>query len=264
MLRSASVVLLLLVGGCTPGAAGSPEKPAAASTEAPRLGACRLLTPDDVAAADQRHPDGRLRHGAHRRDLRGRQLPGRGRRGRATTTRRLGAFAYDRCSHGSKRFLGADESLVHAHRAELGVVPALGDGVGAGRPLVPLRRRRRRRAEPRRSSPCPRPRKGCCSASPTTAGWSASTGPTVDRLGEDPLLREARLAGGHHDHARRARPTPTPATGSSRCAPATTARTRWAPGSATRSTTTSATRGSTRPSGRPATAARSAGRGRTQ
>ena len=51
MLRSASVVLLLLVGGCTPGRAGSPEKPAAASTEAPRLGACRQLTPADVAAS---------------------------------------------------------------------------------------------------------------------------------------------------------------------------------------------------------------------
>ncbi len=42
------------------------------AVEAPELGACRVLTPDDVEAAEQRDQDRRLRRAAHRGDVRGR------------------------------------------------------------------------------------------------------------------------------------------------------------------------------------------------
>ncbi len=111
MLRSASVVLLLLVGGCTPGAAGSPEKPAAASTEAPRLGACRQLTPADVTASTNdsaevgcaaEHTAQTFAVGSFPAEVAaaGEESP------------RLGAYVYDRCQSRFKRFLGADDSLM--------------------------------------------------------------------------------------------------------------------------------------------------------
>ena len=104
----------------------------------------------------------------------------------------------------SWRFLGADESLVHAHRGELGLVPAVGEGLGRRRPVVPLRRRRRRRAERVVRRRSPRPPRACCWASSTTSWLVCADGPTVAGAPKVPCSEEHTLAGGHHDQARRA------------------------------------------------------------
>ena len=67
-------------------------------------------------------------------------------------------------------------------------------------------------------------------ADPTTGGWSASTAPRSRRQ-KIPCRTDAQLARGDHDQAAAPKPTSTPATGSSRSAPATSAPTRWARGS---------------------------------
>ena len=148
---------------------------------APELGACRDLTPDDVAPAEQRHQDRRLRRASTPRE-----------------TYAVGALpaeledaAYD--DRGARRvrlpdLLGEVREVPRrrrepgdAHRGQLGVVPPVGEGLGRGRALVPLRRRRRRRQTTEfvdlpddRQGPAARPAR-------TTSGWSAPHGPVGRR-----------------------------------------------------------------------------------
>lgn len=85
---------------------GSPE-----TEETPTLGACRSLTPEDVAqasnsspviACDQPHSAQTYAVGEVTPEL----------RGAAYDAKEIGVFAYDTCSEKFEAFLGADESLV--------------------------------------------------------------------------------------------------------------------------------------------------------
>jgi hypothetical protein len=110
VLRTASIVVLLLaLSGCTQGQAadgGGKE-----STAAPELGACRALVPDDIAQASNatapvactaEHTAETYSVGTFPADL-AKDDP---------DDRALGAYVYDRCQSGFRRFLGGDESLV--------------------------------------------------------------------------------------------------------------------------------------------------------
>ena len=171
----------------------------------------------------------------------------------------LGAFAYETCGDEFETFLGADESLVMrtvvswawfrpSEKAwDKGARWYRCDVVGGGE-------------QSKRFVDLPTTARGLLEGKPKDKWLVCVNGESVQDGAEDPLHRAARLACGHHDQARPARgPLPRRPARRGR-APATSARTRWAPGSATRPSTTSATRGSTRPSGRPATVARCAGR----
>ncbi len=148
-----------------------------------------------------------------------------------------------------------------AHHRQLGVVPALGEGVGQGRPLVPLRHRRRRRREQGVRRRCPTTAAGLLGAAAAGRRWMACVdGPSVHGRAEGAVHRAAHLARGDDDQGRRPeRPLPRRPAGRGDD-PRLLLRLGRAAGSATRRSTTSATRGSTRASGRPATAGRSAGR----
>ena len=100
-----------LLAGCTPDDQGSnldPEQVDAVT--APELGACRLLTPDDVTQTSNatRAVDCTEKHTAETYAV-----------GRLPTefddaaydAKDLGIFAYRRCSEGFQEFVGADESL---------------------------------------------------------------------------------------------------------------------------------------------------------
>jgi len=105
-------VVLLMLTACSADGQGSNADPAQVdAVEAPELGACRLLTPDDVATASNatRTVDCTSRHTAETYAIG--QLP-------ASfddvdvDDKDLGGWAYKTCSKKFMAFLGADDSLV--------------------------------------------------------------------------------------------------------------------------------------------------------
>ena len=233
------------------------------AVDAPELGACRVLTPEDVAEPDNatKAVDCAEEHTAETFAVG--DLPERVRRRglRRRGARRLGLPDLLEAVQGLPR---RRREPGDAHRRQLGVVPAVRGGLGRRRPLVPLRRGRRRRAEQgvrrppdERQGPAPRPPEG-------RPGWSAPTARPSPARSRCPCTEP---------HNWRAVTTislgePEDDYPGDRLAevdhPRLLLRSRSAPGSTTPSTTTSATRGSTRPSGTPATDARSAGRRPTE
>ena len=221
--------------GCRPGPVGLRRR-GAGRQRRPRPGrrrrgarARRLPVADARRRrAQQRDRDRRLHGAAHRRDVRGRGVARRPRRRRLRRprARRLRLRDLHQEVQGVPR---RRREPGDAHRRQLGVVPAVGEGVGRRRPLVPLRRRRRRRAEQGVRRPA-RDRQGPAARQPTTAGWSASTAPSV--AGSARSRAPSRTTGAPSPRSSSARTTTTtPATGWSRSTPATSARTRSAPGS---------------------------------
>jgi len=104
------VVPLLLVAACAGGTSNvDPEQVDA--VEAPELGACRVLTPEDVASPSNASLviDCTDEHTAETFAVG--PLPARF-EDAAHDDERLGRFAYRRCSEAFQNFLGADESLV--------------------------------------------------------------------------------------------------------------------------------------------------------
>ncbi|MCW2765506.1 MAG: hypothetical protein JWO11_1465 [Nocardioides sp.] len=113
-----SVVVLLLASGLALVGCGQVEQQGGNtdpdqvdSVDAPELGACQLLTPDDVAmpANATRTIDCRQEHTAQTYAVG--PLPAEF-DDAASDDERLGGFAYDTCSAKFESFLGADESLV--------------------------------------------------------------------------------------------------------------------------------------------------------
>jgi hypothetical protein len=112
VLRTACLALLLLaLSGCTQGKAAEGRSTRAA-TEAPRLGACRTLGPDDILQPSNASPvvDCATTHtaetfavGSFPAALAGNDDP---------DDPALGSYVYDRCQSQFQRFLGGDESLV--------------------------------------------------------------------------------------------------------------------------------------------------------
>ena len=106
------VPLLLALTGCGSSDQGSNVDPAAVdSLEPPLLGACRVLTPDDVlhpsnatetVPCQEKHTAETFAVGPLSGDL----------EDVAYDDRKLGEFAYQVCSTAFEKFLGADESLV--------------------------------------------------------------------------------------------------------------------------------------------------------
>ena len=212
---AALAAVALVLSACGDKDGGNVDTDQVDAVEAPQLGACRVLTPEDVALPSnatkvvdcskehtaETFARGRPAAGARRRRVR------RAGAGRVRLPDLLGAVPgvpRRRREHGD------------AHRRELGVVPAVGEGVGQGRAVVPLRRRSAAASRARSTSPC-RPRPPGCSRSspPTTSGWSASTG---RRCRARRRSRAARsTTGARSPRSRSATPrTPTPATGWSR------------------------------------------------
>ena len=106
-----------------------------------------LLAPEDVACASNatRTVDCAERHTAETYAVG--DLPDDLRRRRRRRPE-VAAWAYRTCSTKLAGVPRRRREPGDAQRRELGVVPALAEGVGPGRAVVPLRRRRRRRAEP--------------------------------------------------------------------------------------------------------------------
>ena len=219
----AALGLLMVLTACSSEPQGDNVDPEQVdSTEIPELGACRVLTPADVGCAAT-PPDGRLRRRAHRRDLRGRR-----------SARRLHDVDYDVRELGHSRTgpARAVQELPRrrrepgaAHHPQLGVVPAVGGGWDDGA----------------RWYRCD----GSVAASRAAVRRPAATAKGLLLGDPGPLagLRQRRLVSGAevpctqpHTGARSRRSssasprTSTPATGSSRCAPGTSAPTRSRPG----------------------------------
>ena len=112
VVRGLVLLLALLVAGCGEDGQGSNADPDLVdAVQAPELGACRVLTPDDVALptnateavdCDERHNAETYAVG---------QLPAK-LDDADYDDPEVGAFAYDRCSDKFMSFLGADESVV--------------------------------------------------------------------------------------------------------------------------------------------------------
>ncbi|MGZ6754297.1 MAG: septum formation family protein [Nocardioides sp.] len=111
--RAVAAVLLplLLVTGCSGDQGRNVDPEQVDAVEAPQLGACRLLTPDDVAQSSNatRTVDCSQRHTAETFAIG--DLPATF-ADAAVDDPQLGAWAYRDCSRRFMRFLGADESLV--------------------------------------------------------------------------------------------------------------------------------------------------------
>ncbi|WP_228942574.1 MULTISPECIES: septum formation family protein [unclassified Nocardioides] len=109
----ATLALTALLSACSGGAQADPEVDPAQvdAVEAPELGACRVLTPDDVAQPSDatRTVDCSEPHTAQTYAVG--PLPDE-LSDAAYDDPRLGAFAYDTCSAQQMAFLGADESTV--------------------------------------------------------------------------------------------------------------------------------------------------------
>ncbi len=102
----------LLASGCSgPGTALGTDAASGSSAEKPVLGACRVLTPDDVAVASNSTPvvDCAKAHTAQTYAVG--DVPKR-LRSADYESDELGVFAYQTCSEAFTEFLGADESLV--------------------------------------------------------------------------------------------------------------------------------------------------------
>ena len=106
-----AALLLLALGACTQGAASSPPPREVTTIAAPQLGACRLLTPDDVAEASnatpavdctQEHTAQTFAVGSFPEKVAGAELD----------DERLGAYIFKTCDPKFQAFLGADDSLV--------------------------------------------------------------------------------------------------------------------------------------------------------
>ena len=80
----------------------------------------------------------------------------------------------------------------------------VGEGVGRGRPLVPLRHRRRRRPERGVRRRCPQTAKGLLPGRTDDRWLVCADGPTVAEGAKVPCTEEHHVAGGDHHQARRA------------------------------------------------------------
>ena len=112
VVRGLVLVLVLLVTACGEDGQGSNVDPELVdAVEAPQLGACRVLTPDDVALPSNatKTVDCGDRHNAETYAVG--DLPA-SLDDAAYDDSDVGAFAYDRCSKKFMTFLGADESVV--------------------------------------------------------------------------------------------------------------------------------------------------------
>jgi hypothetical protein len=110
VLRIACLVLLLALAGCAGGAA-SDQRPSAASTVPPRLGACRSLTPADTGRTsnDTHAVPCSARHTAQTFAVG--TFPAAVARAGADSAA-LGAYVYRRCQGAFRTFLGANDSLL--------------------------------------------------------------------------------------------------------------------------------------------------------
>lgn len=103
--------LALLFGGCSEDSPDNIDTAQVDAVEAPELGACRVLTPDDVEAPTNatKTVDCTDAHTAETYAIG--QLPKRF-DDVEHDDKELATFAYQRCSEKFEKFLGADESLV--------------------------------------------------------------------------------------------------------------------------------------------------------
>ena len=256
----------LLAPCCWPAARAPGRAPTSTPTRStpsrrPSSAPAACSPPTDVAAAEQRHPHGRLRRAAHRPDLRRRASCPTSSTTPATTTRSSAASPTASAATSFEKFLGGRREPGDAHRRELGVVPArrrrpgtrAPAGTAATSSAAATRASRLRR--PARRTP-----RGCSRAASTTTGWCAPTARPWPAAARVPCSEP---------HSWRAVTTiklgePEDDYPGDRLVevrdPRLLRQVGRAPCSATPSTTTSPTPGSTRRSGRSATAARSAGR----
>ena len=109
---AATAMVALMLAGCGGGEAnGNVDKEQVDAVEAPQMGACRVLTPEDVAQPTNatKVVDCATKHTAETFAVG--ELPAE-LQDADYDAQELGAFAYQTCSAGFQEFLGADESTV--------------------------------------------------------------------------------------------------------------------------------------------------------
>jgi hypothetical protein len=111
-LAASAAVLLLLLAGCTGTTGASKGESTVAPVEAPTLGACRVLTPEDIAQpandsevvpCGREHTAETFAVGTFPRELAKKA---------EYTDPDLGSYVYRTCSEKFEKFLGGDESAV--------------------------------------------------------------------------------------------------------------------------------------------------------
>ena len=128
------------------------------AVEAPELGACRMLVPDDVAKPSNATRTVSCIEAHTAETYAVGPLPDRF-QDASYGSKELGLLRLPHLRVRVPEVPGRRRVAGHAHGTQLGVVPAVGEGVGRRRPLVPLRRGRRRGHRARSTSTCPaRPR----------------------------------------------------------------------------------------------------------
>ena len=111
-LAAPATALLVLLVGCADSGGSGDDETAADPVQVPELGACRVLTPEDVA---QPHDDSEVvpctgEHTAETFAVG--TFPPQLRKGAEYTDPELGAYVYKTCSERFEKFLGGDESAV--------------------------------------------------------------------------------------------------------------------------------------------------------
>ena len=179
-----TLCLLLFASGCSEDDDPNVDPDQVDSVDMPETGVCRNLTPEEVSQPSNASKlvDCNDEHTAETFAVG--LLPVASRTS-TTTTRTSAGSCSRRCGKAYQTFLGADESLVDAHRCQLGVVPPVGEGVGG-------KGARWYRCDvvgggtgAASYAPCRAPRRAASAAGPTRTGRCAR-GRHGGRLREDP------------------------------------------------------------------------------
>ena len=111
-LAAPATALLLVLAGCAETGGAGEEEAGPDPVEPPRLGACRVLAPEDIAepADDSPTVDCSAEHTAETFAVG--TFPPRVARDAAHDDPRLGAYVYETCAESFEKFLGGDESAV--------------------------------------------------------------------------------------------------------------------------------------------------------
>lgn len=111
-LAAPATALLLVLTGCAESGSGSEQEAGPDPIETPKLGACRVLTPDDIAQTDNHSPTVSCAEDHTAETFAVGTFPPRVARDAEYDDPRLGSHVYQTCAESFEKFLGGDESSV--------------------------------------------------------------------------------------------------------------------------------------------------------